>query len=333
MSEIDRLREALAKIAEVARTAANGDEYPDTEHDDRSEYTPETYQLGCTLKSLPQRLLAKAAETAIKINPVNAPVFGSLPALAGELAAIAADLVMDPQRLTILTGKYWGPTPRRLTVSFMENTPATLRARIISHLNAWTRTGCIEFVETQGTGQVRISRGSGGFWSYLGTDILLIPRNRPTMNLQGFTMNTSESEYTRVIRHEAGHTLGFPHEHMRQELVARIDPEKAYAYFRQTQGWDRQMVDQQVLTPLDVRTIMGTPADQDSIMCYQLPGAITRDGQSIRGGRDINQTDYAFAGKIYPKPGRDQMSRRDQMPAHQEEWDASEDVEVVDMGV
>jgi hypothetical protein len=332
MNEIDRLREALAKIAEVARTAANGDEYLDTPHDG-AEHTPETYQLGCTLKALPQRLQVKAAETAMRINPVNAPVFGPLAAGAPEFAAMAADLVMDPQRLTIVTGKYWGPTPRRLTVSFMESTPADLRARIIRHLNAWTRTGCIEFVETQGTGQVRISRGPGGYWSYLGTDILLIPRNRPTMNLERFSMNTPDSEYTRVIRHEAGHTLGFPHEHMRRELVARIDPEKAYEYFWRTQGWPRQMVDQQVLTALDERSIMGTPADQDSIMCYQLPGAITRDGQPIRGGRDINQTDYAFAGRIYPKPGRDQRVERAQVPARPEDWDASEDVEVVDVEV
>lgn len=38
------------------------------------------------------------------------------------------------------------------------------------------------------------------------------------LRLQGFTMNTPESENKRVIRHEAGHTLGFPHEHMRKAL-------------------------------------------------------------------------------------------------------------------
>jgi hypothetical protein len=68
-------------------------------------------------------------------------------------------------------------------------------------------------------------------------------------------------------------------------------------------------------------------------MCYQLPGAITRDGKPIRGGSDINQTDYAFAGRLYPKPGRDQRSGREPRPARQEEWDASEDVAVVDVGV
>jgi hypothetical protein len=329
MSENEsQFRETLAKIVELASAAVNSGEQSDYRHeeDQESEEAPQGGKLSCTLKSVPKRLVMKAAETAMRINPVNAPVFG-------PVAAVAADFVMDPQRIAILTGKYWGPTPRRLTVSFIESTPANLRNRIISHLNAWTRTGCIEFVYTQETGQVRISRSPGGYYSYLGTDILLIPWNRQTMNLEGFTMNTPESEFERVIRHEAGHTLGFPHEHMRRELVARIDPEKAYEYFWRTQGWPRQMVDQQVLTALDERSIMGTPADQDSIMCYQLPGAITRDGQPIRGGRDINQTDYAFAGRIYPKPGRDQRVERAQVPARPEDWDASEDVEVVDVEV
>jgi hypothetical protein len=89
---------------------------------------------------------------------------------------------------------------------------------------------------------------------------------------------------------------------MRKALVARINPTKAYEYFLRTQGWDKQTVDQQVLTPLDEATLIFTPVDQDSIMCYQLPGSITRDGQPIRGGVDINPTDYAFVGRIYPKP-------------------------------
>jgi hypothetical protein len=74
---------------------------------------------------------------------------------------------------------------------------------------------------------------------------------------------------------------------------------------------------------------MGTPADQDSIMCYQLPGAITRNGLPIRGGRDINQTDYEFVGRIYPKPGQDLMHEHELIHEHREEWDESEDVQDV----
>ena len=48
---------------------------------------------------------------------------------------------------------------------------------------------------------------------------------------------------------------------------------------------------QQVLTALDEKTLMATPPDQTSIMCYQLPGVITKDGKPITGGTDINATE------------------------------------------
>src|ERR1043165_5584391 len=120
MSELEKLRAALAQIAEEASATINGSDYPD----DHGE------QLVCTPKSLPKRLVMAAAKTAIEINPVNAPMIG-------PLAEMAADMVLDPQRIAVLTSKYWGPTSRRLTVSFLDNPPADLRARIISHMNAW----------------------------------------------------------------------------------------------------------------------------------------------------------------------------------------------------
>lgn len=314
-----KLREALLEIAEIATRAANDPSTAD------SNAAPEHRRVGgaekpsCTLKSLPKRLLVPAAQTATSINPINAPMIGNF-------RAMGMDGVSDPLRISVLTSKYWGPTPRKLTVTFIETTPPDLRARIIGHMNAWTKTGCISFVETKGTGDVRISREGDGYWSYLGTDIKHIPKNRPTMNLQGFTMSTDDGEFYRVVRHETGHTLGFPHEHMRKDLVARIDPEKAYDYFLEDQGWDKKTVDEQVLTPLDEKTLMGTQADQTSIMCYQLPGKITTDGEPVVGGMDVNATDYAFVGKIYPKqgtpPAKAVVSRRG------DDWDPSQDVEV-----
>ncbi len=255
------------------------------------EHAPD--EVGCSIRALPDRLQVEAASVAATVNPVNMPQ---------AYLALAAAMPDDPLALTLSIGKYFGPTPRTLTVSFMEQTPTNLRTRILSHLNAWNNCCGVRFRYTTGVGQVRISRAGSGYWSYLGTDILLIPANRPTMNLQGFSMATPESEYRRVVRHEAGHTLGFPHEHMRRELVARINRQKAYAYFAQTQGWNQAQVDAQVLTPLNQATIMGTPADQTSIMCYRLPGSITNDGLPIAGGNDINATDCAFARKVYPKP-------------------------------
>jgi hypothetical protein len=80
-----------------------------------------------------------------------------------------------------------------------------------------------------------------------------------------------------------------------------------------------------VLTPLEESSIFGTVhADQDSIMCYQLPGSITRDGQPIRGGTDINRLDYAFCGSIYPRRAR--ATEPVSVAGDEEEWPETEDV-------
>jgi hypothetical protein len=121
------------------------------------------------------------------------------------------------------------------------------------------------------------------------------------MNLEAFTMQTEDSEFYRVVRHETGHTLGFVHEHMRRELVKKIDRKKAIAFFLREDGWDEQETIDQVLTPIEDATIKGTTADPKSIMCYQIPGEITKDGKPIIGGLDIDESDYAFSATIYPK--------------------------------
>lgn len=330
MTDGDNAYRALSKIAETANAAlarghASGNRrvshthgHSDHTHGHSGHEMP-----SCTIKLLPQRLRVQAADAAIQHSPANGIGFASVTAAAMALG-------VEPARIAVMVQKYWGRQQRQFTVSFMEQPTSDLRERILSHMNAWSSQCGVSFIETGGVGQVRISLEGEGYWSYLGTDILHIPEDRPTINLQDFSMSTPESEYHRVVRHETGHTLSFPHEHMRQELVARIDPDKAYDYFWRTQGWTKDTVDQQVLTPLRRASIMGTPPDQTSIMCYQLPGEITKDGEPIVGGVDINETDFGFAAKIYPKSGaRGQQSvERAPTTSDWDEWPASQDVEV-----
>lgn len=257
--------------------------------------------VGCTIKSLPPRLHELASDLAIRIHPGNA----------------------EPLRIGLMTTKYWGPAPRVLSVGFLEPPAPQLAARILSHMNAWGC--CVTFAMTMVDPVIRVSLRGAGYWSYLGTDCLHVPPDLPTMCLEGFSMETEDSEFYRVVRHETGHSLGFQHEHMRMDLVARIDPLKAVAYFGITQGWGPQEVRDQVLTPLDEADIFGTPADETSIMCYQLPGSITTDGRPIVGGLDLNANDRALAALVYPMPG---LAAGDPVPHDDQHWPEEEDVAV-----
>ena len=255
----------------------------------------------CAPRHLPRNEWPQAATNAIRVNPDNRP-----PGLDDEEVPVGS----AGEKLAIDVTRYWGKTGVDLTVGFFDTPDMELRKRILLHLNAWGESANVRFVESNTEPKVRIARwsaseaapGEDGYWSNLGTDILLIKPNRPTMNLERFTMKTPDSEFHRVVRHEAGHTLGFPHEHMRKAIVQRLDREKVIRDYMKTQGWTRQEVIDQVLTPLEESSLLGTPvAEAASIMCYEISGDLTLDGQPVVGGTDITPNDYAFAAQVYPK--------------------------------
>jgi Fungal fucose-specific lectin/Astacin (Peptidase family M12A) len=247
----------------------------------------------CSLRTLPNELLVPAAAKAVEVNPANAPSLQFAPGVA-----------IEPAHLAVLTSKYWGTGGVHLTVQFLDNPPADLRARILSHMNAWGAFANVAFVETAVHGQVRIARTPGdGYWSYLGTDVLVIAQDQPTMNLANFSMNMFDSEFYRVVRHETGHTLGFPHEHLRSEIVNRIDQAKAIAFFQTAYGWSAQQTINNVLTAIPNSALIATAqTDIHSIMSYWLPASIMKDGIAVDGGNDIDFLDAQFAASVYPVP-------------------------------
>jgi len=254
----------------------------------------------CTPRFLPASDWARSIENAFAVNPANLPENLELDKLPDRRPG---------ERAALDIGRYWGPGGVRLTVGFIDTRDTVLREMILAHLNAWSRCANVSFVASETDPRVRIarwtaedSRGDEGYWSNLGTDILLIPKDRPTMNLEAFTAMTPETEFRRVVRHEAGHTLGFPHEHMRARIIRRLDRAKVIAEFQRTQGWTEDEVIAQILTPLEDSAIIATPtADETSIMCYQIDGSLTVDGEAIEGGIDINESDHKFSASCYPK--------------------------------
>lgn len=266
----------------------------------KAEHPASKYEdYGCFLRELPGEKMQSAVKYAVKENPANGMFMG----LSSTLNMMS-DGIITPQRASILISRYWGKGGVKLTVSFMSQASAALKDKILLYMNKWNKWANVGFTLASGNnpGDVRISLGGGGYWSYLGTDVRQIPKNQPTMNLQGFSLSTSEAEYDRVVTHETGHTLGMPHEHMRAAIINKLDYEKTIAYFKATQGWSRQDVINQVLTPLEEEQLLHTElAEDDSIMTYTLPASITKTGQPIKGGSKITDNDGNFCGKWYPK--------------------------------
>ena len=91
MSEIDELREAFGKIADVFNALSKKLGPGGLKE---SGYRRPADVPGCSIKPLPKRLLIKAAAHAIRINPVNAP-------MAAPIGGDSGLGVMDPMQIAV----------------------------------------------------------------------------------------------------------------------------------------------------------------------------------------------------------------------------------------
>lgn len=240
----------------------------------------------CTfIPELTEEMQVEASLQAILENPVNAP--------RG---------VHPPGRIAVLSQKYWGQRVKDLTIGFMEPTSVEMRNKVLLYANRWGDFSLARFRWTQTDPIIRISFGRGGYYSYLGTDCLSIPRNQHTMNLEGLTVRTRDDEWERIVLHEFGHGLGCPHEHARKKIQDRLDYNKVVREFMRTQGWSEAEVRQQIFPTMSETSLMGaSPEDEESLMCYQFSGRLTKDGTPILGGNTFSKWDKEFFAKVYPK--------------------------------
>jgi hypothetical protein len=252
---------------------------------------PDLPYIGCRVMAVPDHLRWHAADLATRANPAN-----QLPRPTG-----LPDGLLPPAYIAAYTTKLWraGTT---LTVGFLDPASAALKAKILGHMNAWADGGvAVDFVLTNVDPEIRIAFAPQGYWSYVGTDVLSIPAPAPTMNLEGGLVGLPDSEYTRVVRHETGHTLGAPHEHERAAIIALLDRALTLAYYERWQGWSEAEVIDQVLTPIPEAELTASPASVRSIMSYPFPASVTLANRAIPGGTDIQPDDLAKMRAIYPR--------------------------------
>ncbi|MCU5132284.1 matrixin family metalloprotease [Bacillus cereus] len=244
----------------------------------------------CVQMNLPDDQIIEAARLAIQENPDNAP----------DTDEVSADSI-DSFEMALIIGKKWR-NGRTLRVRFLDGDSA-VHEKIKRYANEWSRYANLKFAfGNDPNAEIRISfrDPKRGFWSYLGTDNLSIPRNEATMNFEGFNSNTSETEFSRVVLHEFGHCIGVSHEQSNPAVNIPWDREAVYRHYERTQGWTRPEIDFQVLTKLNPIGTVFTPHDPKSIMQYPVPNEITIGDYEIGWNTTLSEVDKRFIGQMYP---------------------------------
>ena len=152
-----------------------------------------------------------------------------------------------------------------------------------------------QFVDKNSDADVRISfDASGGAWSELGTDAKNIAADKATMNLGWFDVST--------VMHEFGHVLGMIHEHQNPSgQTIDWNDQKVYEWANETQGWNKDMTDKNILNKYSKTQVNGSSFDPLSIMLYFFPGDLTNNGIGTNQNLRLSGLDMEFINKKYSK--------------------------------
>ncbi len=245
----------------------------------------------CTARPTPEDKIIDAAIAAVEENPDNTPMREG----AGGVGIDAR----GPAEMAVLTETRWRPG-RTLTVAFTDGDPR-VQTRVREFAKEWQDHANLKFDFVSGRqGDIRISFERSGSWSYLGTDALVIDKDKPTMNFGWLKPDTSAREYSRVVLHEFGHALSCIHEHSHPAAGIPWDEEKVYRYYKATNGWDRDKTFRNVIRRYDASKTNFSQYDATSIMQYAVPNGLTLGDFEIGWNTVLSDTDKKFISTIYP---------------------------------
>lgn len=207
-------------------------------------------------------------------------------------------------RLAMPTNTFWRPG-QILRVKFFPGATPYVQHKVQNYAKQWSEVANIHLSFNDAPdAEIRVSFVQGdGSWSQVGTNSRNIPLNNATMNFGWFHDSTRDEEFSRTVLHEFGHALGCVHEH--QSSTSRLNWDlnnisQIYDYFRQTSGWDDQMVNAQVLNRYSAVGMRTTSFDDQSIMLYEYPNYLFTDGRGTSRNWMLSDADKDFICRVYP---------------------------------
>jgi hypothetical protein len=132
-----------------------------------------------------------------------------------------------------------------------------------------------------------------GACSYVGNDINNEDTPRPTMNLGWFDVST--------VIHEFCHALGMVHEHQNPYGV-EIDWNlpKLYQWAEDTQQWNKEETDIQIVNKYKQSDINGSSFDPCSVMLYFYPADLTDNDVGTNQNLRLSPVDMTWLAQQYP---------------------------------
>ena len=245
----------------------------------------------CVDMILPPELQVEAAERAVEENPSNLPIFRHRPGMG---------VAPSPLQLALVTGKKW-QNGRTLHVRFLGGQPQ-IQAKVKQFALQWTQHANIKLeFDDSPDAEIRIAFQKDGSWSYIGTDNLVIAKDKATMNFGWFTASTADEEIERTVVHEFGHALGCIHEHQHPDAGIPWDKPAVVRYYQgPPNNWTQAQVETNLFQRYTTTQTQFSKFDVKSIMLYPVDNALTLGNFEIGWNKKLSDTDKEFIGVAYP---------------------------------
>lgn len=259
----------------------------------------------CVDRRPPPGELVEFARLARREEPSNVivGVDSLLPRAAdGDSAATPID------RMALFTAKKW-QNGRTLKIAFMGGTAAS-RKFVTTAAETLAQHANLKFAFTTNLSEselrVAFNRQAGA-WSYIGTDALGIPKDKPTINLGWDDQATAT--------HELCHAIGMIHEHQSPAAGIPWNLAAVYRYYGGSPNfWDKATIDNNVIRKYNQDEITQfTQFDKTSIMLYPIPKEhVTDPAFATSWNSELSDADKGFLSEVYAFPEPEEPDEPDE---------------------